>query len=228
MKRLGWIVVAAACSSRPSATPSAPATTVASDAAPPAPVAELPDPEPLRAAAEAETDPARQREAWARAAEAYDVIATHPAASDDERLAAMRAAVDAWRRALHVEPRVKGVDEADDHRARDARAASSFLRLAEADPGEIGARFHAGKLSWRSGNHALAVTVLAPIVRDHPADEHAPYAATMILDALNRAGHGDELLTWVDEMRASPALLEGRQELAELLDSLHRQRPSGK
>lgn len=61
---------------------------------------------------------------------------------------------------------------------------------------------------------------LIDIITIQPRSPRAPSAALELLDRLNAAGRGDELMAWVDRMLAMPRLLDGRQELIVQLQNL--------
>ena len=87
------------------------------------------------------------------------------------------------------------------------------------DPELPGMKFLAGAAlaRWRDPD---AFGRLAAQLRDYPTDETAEYATNILLDLLNRGGNYDEMRTWVDTLRANPALLAGRDDLRALLDKL--------
>jgi len=87
------------------------------------------------------------------------------------------------------------------------------------DPELPGLKFLAGAAlaRWRDPE---AFDRLAAQLRDYPSDETAEYAANILLDLLNRGGNYEEMRTWVDTLRANPALLAGRPDLRAILDKL--------
>lgn len=191
------------------------------------------DPDALREQAEREyDDPTAAEEKWMAAAEAYDKVATDPATPADEQKRAMEESVNAWTQVFLANPGGHFKESLDDDApppprdARKAQAGAAFLRYADllgaGDPKHLDYRFQAGQAYWRANDPDQVVVVLGAFVREHPDHELAEAAANVLLDALNRAQRFDEMIAWADEMRANPALMNGRDELKMTLGQLRR------
>lgn len=160
--------------------------------------------------------------AWDAAAEAYErELAACTSGCNDLAF----ALVVARKNALKAEPVAPppGNDPAP-LPPREQALVAAFDRYVEAstppDPQLARMQFLAANTlaRWRQPD---ALGRLASVLRDHPDDEVAEYAANILLDLLNRSGNYDEMHAWVETLLADPAFLAGRDDLRATLEALN-------
>lgn len=163
------------------------------------------------AAAERERDEAKAVPLWEAAARAYE------AAAAGKHREAAHAAVLAWQKAIALaapEPAIT----ARERRLVDAIAV--YLPLAP--PAERpGLNLLRANTLFRRDRLDDAIPIFQAIVLAHPRSDAAGYAASLMLDAFNRKGDFVALREWTIKLRAMPALVAKRRELADTLARLH-------
>lgn len=199
------------------------------------------DPRMIRAeaawqAAAAEPDPRAAAPLWEQAASAFDAVAASDRDDRGLRVEAASAALLAWKNALDVDPRVRDRADRDTETATDApptprplpareaalaAALTRFLALAPDSPEAPGARFLRANLLRRFEHLDLAIADFTVLVQAHRDHEVGRYAANLLLDSLNRLQRYDEMLRWVDVLRADATFVAANPDTAEVLDRLH-------
>jgi tetratricopeptide (TPR) repeat protein len=172
------------------------------------------------AAAEVEKDPRAAIPLWKTAARAFEA-----AAGKSPNRELLHSAIVAWRSARIGES----------VGAHDLGAPLSWLTpdeaayahdideyLAAAPPDELPSLlFSRAHLAYQHNRFEEALPLWNEIVTKHPAHESAEFAATLLLDTLNRRGKFDELVAAVERMRADPKLVANRSMLRATLTTLH-------
>jgi len=149
-------------------------------------------------------------DAWVATVVAFDKALTALPPTDPLRADVALAVVAAYRNiGIH--------DKASD----DAFLRAVPIAIVASPADEPGLRFLRARILLDADRLDEAVAEFGEIVTRFPASEVGEYAANLILDTLNRQHKFDDLLAWVDRMRADPKLLAHRTDLATLLDRIH-------
>lgn len=163
-------------------------------------------------AAEREPDRDRSVALWVAAAKAYD--AAVPTAGKRQAEAAERAVL-AWKEAI--------ARDGESNRSAALLAAVEVYAPLAPPAAQPTLGFLRGRLLANLGRLDEAVPLFEEVVTRYPKRDEAEFAARLLLDALNRRGDFDRLEAWVEKLRAMPALLAKRADLAETLALLWRQ-----
>lgn len=198
----------------------------------------LAEAEKLWTVAETESDPREAPAKWEAAARAFVAAVDAGTLAKAEEVDALVAAVDAWKNALDVEPRVKTTSPSDtvedlaEHGPptpreldeRDAALVHAFDLYLEKVPDGAdapGVAFLRANILRRFDHLAEATKQLQQILERYPKHEVAEYAATLLLDSLNRLERFDELVAQAEALRADTAFLADKPDLAKMVQAIH-------
>lgn len=155
---------------------------------------------------------------WEAAAVLFDrAVAT----AGPSKATTAEAAVLAWKNARALEPttaRPSGLT------ARDrslVKAIDVYLPLVTSDDEAATMEFLRAHVFFKADVLDDAVAGFEHLVVQFPEADVTEFAASLLLDALNRQNKHDRMSDWVAKMRATPKLLAGRPDLVETLGRLH-------
>lgn len=175
-----------------------------------------------------------QSDLWEDAASAFVAVVDAGTLPKAELAEAARAALLAFKNALHVDPRVvkRDVDARDNKRAPAPRELSSrdqrmmhLLDVAgryETRPDEVaGIAFFRANLWRRYEHHDKASPIYLEIIEKYPRSDVAVYSANLLLDSYNRAQRYDELVALASKLRRDKKFLAGRADFAHTVELVY-------
>jgi TolA-binding protein len=191
--------------------------------------------------AETEKDPRMATERWESAAIAFTDVVKSGKADKKFTQEAAYASVLGWKNALAVDPRTKAPPPPDEGAKDDDKTPTPEvipereMKMVDAfdvyityikDPKDeelVMMKFLKARTFWRYKHYDKAVPLFEDIIENHLDSEPAEWAANLLLDSLNRTKDYPRMLKWVDVLVKKREFLEGKDDLAQRLDTLKAQ-----
>jgi TolA-binding protein len=174
-----------------------------------------------------EKDPRKAPSRWEATAREHCKIAELPTVADAQRKDSAFACVLAFKNEYAVDPSTEIDDKNDDPNAvaapenipeNEQKMMEAFKRYLtyvkdEKDNERVQILFFTGRIYWKHKHFDECVTYMGEVVEKHPEHEVGEYAAQVLLNCLDRAHKGGELVDWVNRMLANKKLIDAHPRL---------------